>query len=190
MSQSPVGERWASASTAKLALLGQWAGISIGIAVIFSACRVEHPSPATPLPAPASEPVTKPEPLTNPEVAVAPRQSAPLMVWGGSSYIGFLRVELWAGQSPEHHNLQELQVTSTRSPVRRYSGHMVSIPSDLLADRDRGQWSAFVLSTEDIEKSRGVVPAMLAAVSPAGVLRLYEFSNGDGIGAIDLPPLK
>lgn len=66
-------------------------------------------------------------------------------------------------------------------------GNMIDLPSDLHSTP--GPWQAFVRTPDDINAYH-ITPAMIAVVSPAGVLRLYEFTGTLGSGAPDLRPLN
>lgn len=158
-----------------------WICVCLPIALFIQpACsRVKEEPPAAPPPAVAA---------TEPNTVAAPLQSSPVMVWGGVSYLGYVRVELLAGQSPERPSVQELLVNCSDGSVRRYRGRMIRLPGDLVAAR--GPWQVFVRTPEDIARTGRSVPEMMASVSPTGVLRLYEFSTSNGDGACDLPPIK
>jgi len=110
------------------------------------------------------------------------------MAWGGESLIGYIRVELWAEQQgPGHPSVQYLVTCRTNGKGNRFCGNMVRLPGDLAAGP--GPWQAFVRTQDDIEKYGTSFPEVVATVSPAGVLRLYEFCANDAKLACDLKPI-
>lgn len=114
-------------------------------------------------------------------------RSAPVMVWGGASILGYLRVELFAGSTRKQPAVQELVVCNANGAVSSYRGFMINLPDDLPSTP--GAWRAFVRTPDDF-KANHFAPAMIAVVSPVGVLRLYEFTGRQSSMAPDLLPLN
>jgi hypothetical protein len=179
---TPMKLRWLMTQVFAVTRRANWAVICLAFALpIFPACIKREREVALPTVPPP------PPPLPESQTMVPPRQSAPVMAWGGMTVLGYMRVELWAGQSPAHPSIQDLVINRADGVVHRHRGHMIRLPADLLAVR--GRWNVFVLTPEEIERNHGIYPEILATVSPEGVLRLYEFSAGDGTGACDLQPI-
>ena len=110
------------------------------------------------------------------------------MTWGGTSHIGYVRVELWSEQGPETAPIQKLLIYQTDGTVFTYRGSMVRAPLGISAASS--QQEIFVHSKSLLNTGDGDLPKTLAAVSRTGVLRLYAFGLSDGTEACDLPPIN
>lgn len=104
------------------------------------------------------------------------------MAWGGETYTGYVRVELFAGSGSAQSHMEELAIWGVGSGGTRYQGMMIPLPSRLCAAP--GQWKAFVRTPEAIERNDSM-PAILAVVAPDGSLRLYAYCGVD----TDSPPV-
>lgn len=106
--------------------------------------------------------------------------SVRVMTWGGTSSIGYLRVELWSEQRLGHAPKQELRIYQTDGTVYTYRGAMVTAPRDKLGASD--QREVFVRSSDHLLENKFMnSPTVLAAVSQTGVLRLFALGLKDGV---------
>lgn len=114
-------------------------------------------------------------------------QWTPILSWAGQNAFGYVRAELCVDRSGSPTASQELRIVQADGVVRRHRGRMIEIPGDLVAG---GPWRGFVCFDGIGANYPRTYPDFLAAVNPAGVLRLYEFSAANGSGASDLEPLR
>lgn len=110
-----------------------------------------------------------------------------LMVWHGSSEVGFLRAELWRRERADFPH--ELVIASVGEGTRIvYVGAVVSIPHQLKTDPPVTQ--IFVRSPADIRTQQARETPIIAAMSPEGILRVYGFAFRAFTMPCDLKPVS
>lgn len=98
------------------------------------------------------------------------------MVWHGPSEAGFLRAELWRRERAEFP--AELVIASVGEGTRIvYVGSLISLPLQLKTDP--ASTRLFVRSPADIRTQHARETAIIASVSPTGILRVYGFGFRD-----------
>jgi hypothetical protein len=112
--------------------------------------------------------------------------AAQVLAWAGSSYLGYVRAELWVSESEALGSTLELRVIYADGKLHKHCGKMIPIPSDFAPAG--GPWKAFVTETD--QRYTSPYPAFLASVNASGMMRLYEFGGPDGIAACDLQPVR
>jgi hypothetical protein len=124
--------------------------------------------------------------ISAPPAMTTNHPSLRVMTWGGTSRIGYLRVELWSEQGRTGAPTQTLLVYTTDGTVVTYQGAMVSAPPEMSGASVQREY--FVRSKDHllgIEDGRP--PTILATVSDEGVLHLYAFGVNAGVA---LPPIN
>lgn len=111
------------------------------------------------------------------------RKADPVMVWGGESSDGYLKVELWDRGTMKHKPFQELIVYHPDGELETYSGLMTKLPQDL--HPAPGAWQVFVRLPEYPYR----LSAIVAMQCPNGTLRLYLNASPDLRGPCEVRPV-
>jgi hypothetical protein len=108
-----------------------------------------------------------------------------MLVWGGESLMGYLKVELRGANPQSRTFLLELRVYRSDGSVNSYSGLMVELPNELRPPGSAGVWQAFVHFPDSVQQNQMIV----AMISPDGLLRLFVARAPDARSPSELRPL-